>query len=169
MRCAGNDAKAAAAKATEDARVAGEKARKLKDQATWQSIDVFRAPEYYELNKARYGFVNPSDYTGLTKHWLEVGMKDAVRGNSVFDIQEYSRLNPDLWTRVTPARTWEGMWRHWFDSGIYEGRAFSREFEVTEYLALYPDLPLAFGATNYKAAYHHWVEFGKAQGRQGRR
>jgi hypothetical protein len=164
-----DDAKAAAAKATEDARVAGEKAKKLKDQAAWQSIDVFSAPAYYELNKARYGFTNPSDYAGLTKHWLEVGMKDAVRGNSVFDIQEYSRLNPDLWANVTPARTWEAMWRHWFDSGIYEGRAFSREFEVTEYLALYPDLQRAFGATNYKAAYHHWVEFGKVQGRQGRR
>jgi hypothetical protein len=96
-------------------------------------------------------------------------MKDAVRGNSVFDIQEYSRLNPDLWTRVTPSRTWEGMWRHWFEIGINEGRAISREFKATEYLGLYPDLQQAFGATNYKAAYQHWVDYGKVQGRQGRR
>ena len=33
MRCAGNDATAAASKAIEDARVAVEKAKKLKDQA----------------------------------------------------------------------------------------------------------------------------------------
>ena len=164
-----SDATAAATKATEDARVAVGKANKLKDQAAWQSIYVFSAPVYYELNKARYGFVNPSDYAGLTKHWLEVGMKDAVRGNSVFDIQEYSRQNPDLWTRVTPSRTWEGMWLHWFNSGIYEGRPISREFQATEYLGLYPDLQLAFGATNYKAAYQHWVDYGKVQGRQGRR
>ena len=164
-----SDAKAAAAKATEDARVAVEKAKKLKDQAAWQSIYVFSAPVYYELNKARYGFGNPSDYAGLTKHWLEVGMKDAVQGNSVFNIQSYNAQNPDLWANVTPAGTWEGVWTHWFEIGINEGRAISREFKATEYLALYPDLQLAFGATNYKAAYQHWVDYGKVQGRQGRR
>jgi hypothetical protein len=164
-----SDAKAAAAKATEDARVAGEKAKKLKDQAAWQSIYVFSAPVYYELNKARYGFVNASDYAGLTKHWLDVGMKDAVRGNSVFDIQSYNAQNPDLWTNVTPVGTWEGIWNHWFEIGINEGRAISREFKATEYLGLYPDLQRAFGATNFKAAYQHWVDYGKIQGRQGRR
>lgn len=164
-----NDARVAAAKATEDARVAVEKAKKLQDQAAWQSIDVFSAPEYYELNKARYGFVNPSDYAGLTKHWLEVGMKDVVRGNRQFDIQAYNGQNPDLWVNVTPAGTWEGMWNHWFQIGIYEGRAISREFKATEYLGLYPDLQRAFGANNYKAAFHHWVVTGKNEGRKGRR
>ena len=111
-----NDAKTAATKATEDARVATEKAQKLMYEAAWQSIDAFSATDYYELNKARYGFANPSDYAGLTKHWLEVGMKDVVRGSRQFDIQEYNGKNPGLWFTVTPIGTWEGMWRHWADA-----------------------------------------------------
>jgi hypothetical protein len=115
------DAKTAADKATEAARVATESAQKLMYEAAWQSIDVFSAPEYYELNKARYGFVNPSDYAGLTQHWLTVGMKDVVKGSRLFDIQEYNGKNPGLWATVTPIGTWEGMWRHWADVKIASG------------------------------------------------
>jgi hypothetical protein len=113
-----NTAQTAADKAAADAKAATETAQKLMYTAAWQSLDVFSAPEYYELNKARYGFVNPSDYAGLTKHWLEVGMKDAVKGNRLFDIQQYNGKNPGIWFTVTPIGTWEGIWRYWAETRI---------------------------------------------------
>lgn len=167
MGCAGNDAKAVADKATEDARVAVENAKKLQDQAAWQSIYVFSAPAYYELNKARYGFVNPSDYAGLTKHWLEVGMKDGAQGIYAFNIRDYRAANPDIDQMKWPS--WMDYWSHWLNAGINEGRPINAEFNARDYLGLYPDLQRVLGATNYPAAYQHWVNGGKAEGRRGRR
>ena len=115
-KTATDNATKVADKAAADAKVAAETAQKLMYTAAWQSIDVFSAPEYYEINKARYGFANPSDYAGLTKHWLEVGRIDVVKGNHLFDIQEYNGKNPGLWATVTPIGTWEGMWRHWAEA-----------------------------------------------------
>jgi hypothetical protein len=49
-------------------------------------------------------------------------------------------------------------------------RHWSGEFDPQFYLAAYPDLQAAFGATNYRAAFDHWVSQGLPnEGRRGSR
>ncbi len=54
---------------------------------------------------------------------------------------------------------------HWDEFGLNEGRQSSSSFSIKAYLNRYPDLVKAFGATNYKAAWKHWFEYGKQEKR----
>jgi len=104
----------------------------------------------------------------LVAHWKNTGYKQRLRGSLEFDIPFYANRYPDAVKQMFNSTDADSMTLHWIAYGISEGRQGSADFDVTAYLARYPDLQKAFGPSNYAAAFAHWMDHGKAEGRDGR-
>lgn len=102
----------------------------------------------------------------LVTHWLNHGYHEGRQGSLEFNAKWYLANYPDLQRNLGD---YDGAVWHWVEGhGPREGRQASPDFSVRDYLARYPDLQRAFGNQNYEAAYDHWIEHGKAEGRNGR-
>jgi hypothetical protein len=56
---------------------------------------------------------------------------------------------------------------HWTKYGVDEGRVASPTFSAAIYLQKYPDVAAAYGATNYRGAVYHYIQYGRNEGRTG--
>jgi len=84
---------------------------------------------------------------------------------SVFNATYYMNRYLDL--GANGIKTAAAAQTHWISNGVNEGRRGSAEFDSVFYLSRYSDLSAAFGASNWKAAVIHYVDFGKREGRVG--
>jgi hypothetical protein len=83
---------------------------------------------------------------------------------AIYQDDHYSGY-PDLpWTGDAAASQRRA---HWVKYGIHEGRVASPHFSAPVYLARYPDVAAVYGATNYAGAVHHYVVYGRGEGRSG--
>ncbi len=87
----------------------------------------------------------------------------ALLDPDVFDWQYYLVNNRALLPNNIDTET-EAI-NHWQQTGFQQGLPGSPRFSVTEYLALNPDLP-AYFSNNLVAAVRHYINHGRAAGRQ---
>ena len=78
----------------------------------------------------------------------------------VFSWREYLSLN-GLHTLQTP----EAARNHWLASGMAQGLRASSTFSAAQYLQLNPDVANFVGATNYQGSITHYINSGRAEGR----
>lgn len=119
---------------------------------------VFNWDYYYD----RYPDLRPYD---LIWHWRDHGFDEGRQASLEFSAKWYLQHYPDLQKNLGD---YAGVLWQWVNYGIAEGRQASPDYSVRAYLARYPDLQRAFGKDNYEAAFDHWMDNGKAEGRDGR-
>lgn len=88
--------------------------------------------------------------------------KQLAQYQSVYNYQDYLRLNPDLAQVLGTDQ--KALFEHFITNGMREGRQGSAEFNLDTYKANNPDLVAAFGSDNVKY-YEHYISTGKAEGR----
>jgi microsomal dipeptidase-like Zn-dependent dipeptidase len=108
-----------------------------------------------------------SNYASAAEHWQRQGLPAEGRAGAFeVDVAYYLNTNADLVNAF--GNNAPSAIDHWIMQGLpNEGRRSSLGFDVRYYLSFYPDLQAAFGKTNYVAAFDHWVNAGRAEGRRG--
>ncbi|OGB22672.1 MAG: lectin [Burkholderiales bacterium RIFCSPLOWO2_02_FULL_57_36] len=101
----------------------------------------------------------------LVTHWTTYGFKEGRQGSIEFSAKDYLARYPDLQRNLGD---FDGVLWHWVNYGPAGGRQGSPDFSVRAYLTRYPDLQRAFGSNNYDAAFDHWMDHGKHEGRNSR-
>lgn len=152
-----------------------------------------KASDYYSVirNSKKNGFPgiivehafisNPNDAANLKK---EEGLKAlgeadakgilkycATEGtdySAVFNYAYYKDKYADLFEQdKIDVSTKEAAMEYFISKGMDKGHQASEEFNVIAYRNRYQDLRIAFG-NEYKRYYMHYINYGKAEGRNGR-
>lgn len=155
--------------------------------------DDGKASDYYSVirNSKKNGFPgiivehafisNPNDAANLKK---EEGLKAlgeadakgilkycATEGtdySAVFNYAYYKDKYADLFEQdKIDVSTKEAAMEYFISKGMDKGHQASEEFNVIAYRNRYQDLRIAFG-NEYKRYYMHYINYGKAEGRNGR-
>lgn len=153
--------------------------------------DDGKASDYYSVirNSKKNGFPgiivehafisNPNDAAYLKK---EEGLKalgeadakgilkycatEGTNYSAVFNYEYYKDKYADFFQNKG-INTKEKALEYFIDEGMVKGHQASEEFNVLAYRNRYQDLRLAFG-DEYKRYYMHYINYGKAEGRNGR-
>jgi hypothetical protein len=128
--------------------------------------DEFRVFEYLAINPDMLALFE-HDWRAATLHWLRYGKGEGRLGRIplIFSSTEYLNRYPSVATAWGTYPT--TVWQHYWLYGVYEGRTFDEEFRADEYMTLNPDLAAVFNGDR-RAAFMHWVRYGRAEGRDGR-
>jgi hypothetical protein len=101
----------------------------------------------------------------LVTHWKDHGFQEGRQASQEFSAKWYLNHYPDLQKNLGD---YDGVLWHWVNYGPDGCRQGSPDFSVRAYLDRYPDLQRAFGKDNCEAAFDHWMDSGKNEGRNGR-
>lgn len=116
-----------------------------------QSKDVVKISTIWSFYKAR----RVAQVSNFQNEQLE---------RSLFDAHFYADKYPDL--KNAFGYDQDKLFNHWMTSGINEGRSSSTNFDLSYYLHSNPDLVAAFGGSNYRQAYNHYIISGHSEGRK---
>lgn len=98
------------------------------------------------------------------RHWKKHGFWERRRSAFYFDMKYYIRKNPDV--KRAFGNNIKKIYVHWIENGLKEGRQGSADFSPKFYLNYYKDVARHYGATNYAGAIHHWLHWGRKEGRR---
>lgn len=87
-----------------------------------------------------------------------------VNYSAVYDFNYYAKSSPDVWQAYNIDDI--SALNHFLRYGMSEGRVGNASFNATNYKNRYGDLQAIFG-NNLRDYYLHYVNFGKAEGRNG--
>lgn len=153
--------------------------------------DDGKASDYYSVirNSKKNGFPgiivehaflsNPNDAANLSKEEnlkalgeadakgiLKYCSSNATDYSAVFDYDYYKEKYADL-LQSKNITTKEAALKYFIEEGMDKGHQASADFNVRAYRNRYPDLRIAFGDV-YSRYYMHYINYGKAEGRNGR-
>jgi hypothetical protein len=128
--------------------------------------EEFRVFDYLAINQDLLALYQ-QDWRAAAMHWLRYGRVEGRLGRipAIFNSAEYLNRYPAVGAAWGTYPT--TIWQHYWLYGVDEGRNFDEEFRVDDYMALNPDLAQAFGE-NRRAAFMHWVRYGRTEGRPAR-
>jgi hypothetical protein len=88
----------------------------------WDGVDYSAVfdPIFYYYSYSDEINVEHDDYEAIFDHFVQVGMKEAKRGNETFDPHMYKNFNADLAAGF--GDNWSEYYKHYAVYGIYEGR-----------------------------------------------
>lgn len=155
--------------------------------------DDGKASDYYSVirNSKKNGFPgiivehafisNPNDAANLKKEEnlkalgeadakgiLKYCATEATDYSAVFNYEYYKDKYKDFFEKdKVDVSTEEKALDYFINEGMDKGHQASEEFNVLAYRNRYQDLRIAFGDT-YRRYYMHYINYGKAEGRNGR-
>ncbi|MFZ2545280.1 MAG: hypothetical protein WAW80_04850 [Candidatus Saccharimonadales bacterium] len=112
-------------------------------------------------------YLNIGSYEGRDSTGDYLGGRSAIGGvdySAVYDFNHYAKSSPDVWQahNIDDITTLN----HFLRYGMNEGRIGNANFNVTNYKNRYGDLRAVFG-NNLRDYYLHYINFGRAEGRNG--
>jgi hypothetical protein len=126
---------------------------------------IFDVRYYLAFNGDLAAAFGAHGYQAAADHWVSQGLSEGRRSSLEFDVSYYLSHNPDVAASLGPTNFHDAA-IHFLYTGLKEGRGASPDFDVRAYLSRYPDLQAAYG-TDYEAVFIQWLQFGKAEGRNG--
>lgn len=119
-------------------------------------------PVYYLKNNSDLSAAFGTNYTQAYQHFLTYGYNEGRASSPVYKGSYYQNYYSDLKTM-----NFYTLIQHFLGYGIQEGRRACSTFDPKIYSQRYSDLRNAFGTSNYKPYFNHYLINGIKEGRTG--
>lgn len=123
---------------------------------------TFHSAAYMSWNPDVAAAYGSNNYRAAITHYINHGRFEGRRASLFFDPANYKARYGDIAGFPNYA-----VVDHFANHGIDEGRQGSNDFAPAWYLGVNPDVQAVMGANYYRAAMHHWLQYGWSAGRPG--
>lgn len=123
--------------------------------------------KYFDGFFYKYYYQELNNFTAiqLMEHYITYGIASGTIGTLdtdveqiLFDSEVYAECNWDI--KAACGTDFFVLRQHWLQYGINDGREASLIFNARRYLEFNDDLRIAFGTTNYRAAFEYFIKYG---------